>query len=83
MITFRVLEQKYGWTIHLSQGTSTHFRSRELAIREANLMAENLRRHGASARVVVQDFVPPSQATWTELVRADRSASQIVSLTLN
>ena len=66
MITFRVVEQKHGWAIHLSQGTSTHFRSRDLAIREANLLAENLRRHGATTRVIVQDLGLPGQAPWAD-----------------
>ena len=71
MITFRVVEQKHGWAIHLSHGTSTHFRSRELAIREANLLAENLRRHGATARVLVQDPDLSNQAVCADIVGGD------------
>ena len=72
MIIFRVAEQKHGWSIRLGQGTSTHFRSRDLAIREANQLAENLRRHGASTRVIVQDLDTPDHPVRVDFQSGDR-----------
>ena len=61
MIIFNVVEQPHGWAIRMNQGTSTHFRSRDLAIREANALAEGLKRHGASTQVIIQESDTLSQ----------------------
>lgn len=53
MITFRVAKETYGWAVQMDQHMTTPFRTRELAINEANLLAGSLRAHGQLAEVVV------------------------------
>lgn len=58
MITFKVVKEKYGWAIHAGECMSTPFWSRDAAIREANSLADAIRRHGECAEVVVEGGAP-------------------------
>ena len=58
MITFSVVKEQYGWAIRAGEGMKTLFRSRDLAIREANCLADAIRRHGACAEVIVESAGP-------------------------
>jgi hypothetical protein len=53
MITFNVVKDQHGWIIRMGEGMTTPFRSRELAVREANCLANAIRCHGACAEVIV------------------------------
>jgi hypothetical protein len=63
MITFNVVREKHGWAIRLDKCMTTPFRLRELAIREAQCLAEAIRRHGESAQVVVEEDEDAASAT--------------------
>ena len=54
MITFEVVKEQYGWAIRMGQRMKTPFRSRDLAIREANYLATSIRSHGECAEVIVE-----------------------------
>ncbi len=58
MITFSVFNEQYGWAIRVGEGMKTLFRSRDLAIREANCLADAIRRHGECAEVIVESAGP-------------------------
>jgi hypothetical protein len=53
MHSFVVRSEPYGWTVQLGSGVTTHFRSRDRAVAEADRLCEALRRHGEAARVVI------------------------------
>jgi hypothetical protein len=53
MHTFMVRPDRYGWTVRLGSGVTTHFRSRDQAVAEADRLCGALRRHGEVARVVI------------------------------
>lgn len=57
MHTFKVVKERFGWAVHLGDGMSTPFWSLALAIREANLLCEALRRHGVAAEVTMDEEV--------------------------
>jgi len=54
MHTFKVVKEPFGWAVRVGEGMSTPFRSRELAVQEANCLCEALRRHGETAEVMVE-----------------------------
>ena len=58
MITFSVVKEQYGWAIRAGEGMKTLFWSRDLAIREANCLADAIRCHGACAEVIVEGTDP-------------------------
>jgi len=58
MITFDVVKEEHGWAIRMGKCMTTPFRSRELAIREANCLADTIRRHGECVEVVVEGADP-------------------------
>jgi len=58
MITFSVIKEQYGWAIRVGEGMKTLFWSRDLAIREANCLADAIRCHGACAEVIVDGADP-------------------------
>jgi hypothetical protein len=58
MHTFVVGSELYGWTVRLGSGVTTHFRSRDQAIAEADRLCEALRRHGEAAHVVIDPAEP-------------------------
>jgi hypothetical protein len=60
MITFNVVREQHGWAIRVGERMTTPFWSRDLAIREANCLAEAIRRHGERTQVIV-DADEPSE----------------------
>ena len=54
MITFDVVKEQHGWAIRMGQRMKTLFWSRDLAIREANCLADAIRCHGECAEVIVE-----------------------------
>jgi hypothetical protein len=58
MITFNVVKELHGWAIRMGEGMTTPFWSRDLAVREANCLADAIRRHGECAKVIIEDTDP-------------------------
>jgi len=58
VITFDVVKEEHGWAIRMGMRMTTPFWSRELAIREANCLADAIRCHGECAEVVVEGADP-------------------------
>lgn len=54
MITFKVVKERHGWAVRSVASMMTPFWSRDLAIREANCLAEAIRRHGQLTEVVIE-----------------------------
>ena len=54
MITFDVVREKHGWAVRMGERMTMPFWSRELAIREANCLADAIRCHGERAEVVAE-----------------------------
>jgi hypothetical protein len=54
MITFKVVKEQHGWAIRMDDRMTTPFWSRDLAIREANCLADAIRCHGEYAEVIVE-----------------------------
>ena len=55
MYTFRVVGENKGWAVRVGDGMSTPFRTKDMAIWEAQRLCDELKRHGVGAEVVVQD----------------------------
>jgi hypothetical protein len=55
MIVFNVVKEPHGWAVRMGERMTTPFWSRDLAIQEANCLAESIRCHGECAEVVVED----------------------------
>ena len=58
MITFSVVRDQYGWAIRVGERMKTVFWSRDLAIREANCLADAIRCHGERTEVIVEGADP-------------------------
>ena len=58
MITFNVVKEQHGWAIRMDERMKTLFWSRDLAIREANCLADAIRCHGERAEVIVEGADP-------------------------
>jgi hypothetical protein len=60
MITFNVVKERHGWAIRTGDGVTAPYWSRDLAIQEANCLAEAIRRHGALTEVIIEggEMVP-------------------------
>jgi hypothetical protein len=58
MITFSVVKEQHGWAVRTGECMMTPFWSRELAIQEANCLADAIRCHGECAEVVVEGADP-------------------------
>jgi hypothetical protein len=58
MVTFEVVKEQYGWAIRMGERMKTLFWSRDLAIREANFLADAIRCHGEYAEVIVEGDDP-------------------------
>lgn len=58
MITFNVVKESCGWAVRMNERMTTPFWSRELAISEANALADAIRGHGQCAEVVVEGSEP-------------------------
>lgn len=54
MITFNVVKEPCGWAIRMGERMTTPFWSRDVAISEANALANAIRCHGVYAEVVVE-----------------------------
>ncbi len=54
MITFNVLKEQHGWSIRMGEWSMTPFWSKDLAIREANCLAEAIRCHGECTEVLIE-----------------------------
>lgn len=55
MITFNVVKEPFGWAVKMGQSMTTPFRSRDLAIQEANCLANAIRSHGEQIEVFIED----------------------------
>lgn len=64
MITFNVVKEPCGWAIRMDERMTTPFWSRDLAIREANALADNIRCHGECAEVVIEGAEPDLPTPW-------------------
>lgn len=58
MITFSVVKEQYGWAVRAGERMKTVFWSRDLAIREANCLADAIRCHGECTEVIVEGADP-------------------------
>ncbi len=58
MITFNVVKEQHGWAIRMDERMMTPFWSRDMAIREANHLADAIRCHGECAEVIVESVDP-------------------------
>lgn len=58
MITFNVVRERHGWAVRMGERMTTPFRSREVAIQEANCLAEAIRCHGECTEVIVEGANP-------------------------
>lgn len=54
MITFNVVKEQHGWAVRSGACMMTPFWSRDLAIREANCLADAIRRHGQHTEVIIE-----------------------------
>ena len=58
MITFNVVKEQHGWAVRMGERMTTPFWSRDLAIQEANCLADAIRCHGECAEVIVEGADP-------------------------
>lgn len=58
MITFNVVKEQHGWAVRMGGSMTTPFWSRDLAIREANCLADAIRCHGEGTEVIVEGADP-------------------------
>ena len=58
IIIFKVVKEQHGWAIRMGERMMTPFWSRDLAIREANCLADAIRCHGECAEVIVEGADP-------------------------
>jgi hypothetical protein len=75
MVTFNVVKQQCGWAVRMGEGVTTPFWSKELAVREANCLADAIRYHGAYAEVIVGDGDLNELRSWPCQVDPRRSRS--------
>lgn len=78
MITFNVVKEQYGWAVRAGECMTTPFWSRELAIIEANSLADGIRRHGACAEVVIEGANPAQPRGAPRGLSSSRLASMLV-----
>jgi hypothetical protein len=62
MITFNVVKERHGWAIRMGERMIMPFRSRDLAVREANCLADAIRCHGECTKVIVERAEPSEPA---------------------
>ena len=55
MFTFNVVREPHGWAVRMGERMTMPFRSRDVAVREANRLADALRGHGESTEVIVDE----------------------------
>jgi hypothetical protein len=76
MITFNIVKERHGWAIRMGERITTPFRSRDMAVREANRLAGAIGRHGERTEVIAEDADPTQprdQITGGRASRADVS----------
>jgi hypothetical protein len=62
MITFNVVKEQHGWAIRMGERMTMPFWSRDLAVREANCLADAIRCHGECTEVIVEGAEPNEPA---------------------
>jgi hypothetical protein len=62
MITFKVVKEQHGWAIRMGEHMTMPFWSRDLAVREANSLADAIRCHGECTEVMVEGAEPSELA---------------------
>jgi hypothetical protein len=62
MITFYVVKEQHGWAIRIGERMTMPFWSRDLAVREANCLADAIRCHGECTEVMVEGAEPNEPA---------------------
>ena len=62
MITFYVVKEQHGWAIRMGERMMTPFWSRDMAVREANCLADAIRCHGECTEVMVEGAEPNERA---------------------
>ena len=72
MITFNVVKEQHGWAIRMDERMMTPFRARDLAIREANRLADAIRCHGECAEVIVEGADPSGRLKKTKCSSSSR-----------
>jgi hypothetical protein len=58
MITFNVVKEQHGWAIRMGERMTMPFWSRDLAVREANCLADAIRCHGECTEVIIEGAEP-------------------------
>jgi hypothetical protein len=74
MFTFKVVKEVHGWSVRMEERMTTPFWSRDLAVREANCLADAIRRHGERAEVIVEGVdpkEPPRKSSGSSSARLD------------
>jgi len=56
MITFYVVKEQHGWAIRMGERMTMPFWSRDMAVREANCLADAIRCHGECTEVSSQNI---------------------------
>ena len=72
MITFTVVKEAHGWAVRTGTRMTMPFWTRDVAVREANCLADALRNHGECAEVIVEGTClsePSENQAVGELVR--------------
>lgn len=68
MIVFKVVKEQHGWSVRMGQRMSTPFWSRDMAVWEANRLADGIRRHGELTEVIIEGGVTNAQTHRTRTV---------------
>jgi hypothetical protein len=66
MITFNVVKERHGWAIRMGECMIMPFRSRDLAVSEANSLADAIRCHGECTEVFVEGAETSELARWSK-----------------
>ena len=62
IIIFKVVKEQHGWAIRMGERMMTPFWSRDLAVREANCLADAIRCYGECTEVIVEGADPNEPA---------------------
>ena len=54
MFTFSVVKEQHGWAVRMGERMCTPYWTKDLAVREANCLADALRQHGELAEVIIE-----------------------------
>lgn len=58
MFTFNVVKEQHGWAVRMGERMCTPYWTKDLAVREANCLADALRQHGEWAEVIIEGADP-------------------------